>query len=320
MEMRKFIILIVLILAIASVIICAMYFNSLNPVINNNNNNLANTTNQDEEKVVNVDPYAKYKNFPWMRETSAGYTELKFEIIDSKLYIVDKKNKTLITTVKGVPKYLNGLIEGGIMAGVICITEEGTVWKSGAIDDSVTIKVEDNFTQIQISEKVIDMTMGGLGVVPYSGPYYLTEKGNLLRSDGKTYEQINGKHVYSTGTLFTPVYVNTDRTASYQRTLGVDEFILNEQGKKVIFKQIFTNTSEDYTYVVTDDNKLYTFSKDTLMVASEYSKAKGKIVSSIKMTAQDTITVEFTDRTTLDLEGIYDYYDAIISKELKFDK
>jgi hypothetical protein len=83
---------------------------------------------------------------------------------------------------------------------------------------------------------------------------------------------------------------------------------------------LFHDISHQATYIVTDDNKLYTFSKDTLMVASEYNKAEGKTVSNIKMTAQDTITVEFTDKTTLDLEGIYDYYDAITNKEVRFDK
>lgn len=328
MKERKYILIIVLIVAIVAVIVAAIYFNNRDNKVNETNNatnDVTNNTTNNPVQTTNKDPYSNYKDFTWKREISAGYTTDKIEIIDSKLYKVSNNVKTAITTVTGVPKYVNGIIRGGALENIIVITEDGTVWKNSNIDDGIDITMEDKFTKVAINAVVIDMTEGNEGVVPYSGPYYLTKEGKLLREDGKTYEQINGQHISSMGSMEAFVYINKDKTASYQRIEGVEEFVLDQTGKKVTLKQAFSEsserfsgTTEDHFYVVTEDNKLYDFSATSFMVASGYYDARDKTVESLKMVSSSKIRVNFFDGTNIDIQGVYSYFDMSTNKTISF--
>jgi len=326
MNKREYILIIFLVLAIIAIVVAAIYFNNENREITATNN-ASNTVTQTPIQTTNIDPYSKYEGFTWARETSAGYATQKFEIVDAKLYLISNNAKTLVTSVIGVPKYVNAIIRGGVLSDIIVITEDGIVWKNTDVDDGITIAIKDAFTKVPLNGTVIDMTLGNEGVVPYSGPYYLTKEGKLIREDGKTYEQINGQHINMIGTFDCFVYINKDKTASYKRTEDTEDFIIDQIGKKVTLKQTFSESSErfsgttqDHFYIVTEDNKLFDFSATSLMVANPYCDAKNRTVESLKMVSVSKIKINFTDGTNLIIAGIYSYYDMSTNKLINFEK
>ena len=166
--------------------------------------------------------------------------------------------------------------------------------------------------KVEIDEKVIDLTNGNNSVtVPYSGPYFLTEKGNLVNEKGKTYDEINRNHINGIGTLGMMVYINKDNTFEIIRNHNTYEYmeIIDDKGNKVTGKCIFYDyiSGKENFYIINENNKLLRFNGDSLMVAqSIYPYAENKI-KDIKYDGKNKVEILLENGEKHTLENISQY-------------
>jgi len=305
----------------------------------NNEENVVNTENevQENQNVQNNEAnnavakaYEKIGDEYWVsKKTSDKYNS--FTINNGSIEYSNGNVKNYkINFEYGKVKYLDKYINGGVLGALILITEENDAYKirfnggldlGGEPDQSKFV-----ITKIELGEKIIDFTItGGDAVVPYSGPYYLTESGKLLTEDGTSYEEINRNHIVRIGSLGKSVYVNKDNTLEILRVSGTNEYItiVDENGKKIRAKSVFYESSErwygttqEHFYAVDENDILLHFYEGSLMVADEYYDSEGKIkVISINYDQNASkIEISFTDGKSITIEKVYGY------KELDYKK
>lgn len=212
----------------------------------------------------------------------------------------------------GVPKYVLQSIKGGQLVGLFVLTESGEVYIINSLDDNFILDTNYDPSRFQVSkmemsEKIIDITGGKNSVtVPYSGPYFLTEKGNLINEKGKTYDEINRNHVKYMGSLGMMVYINKDNTFEIIRNHNTYEYmeIIDDKGNKVKGKFIFygSNSGKETCYIVNENDILLQFNNDSLMVAqSLYPYSENKI-KDIKYDGKSKVEIllENGEKHTLD--------------------
>lgn len=220
----------------------------------------------------------------------------------------------------GVPKSVCNFIGGGALVRLYVITESGEIYiitpDEGMSDlvildqnyDTSRLKI----AKVEIDEKVIDLTNGNNSVtVPYSGPYFLTEKGNLINEKGKTYDEINRNHVKYIGSLGMMVYINKDNTFEIIRNHNTYEYmeIIDDKGNKVKGKCIFygTNSGKETCYIVDENNILLQFNNDSLVaVRSLYPYSENKI-KSIKYDGKSKVEILLENGEKHTLDNIYQY-------------
>lgn len=171
-------------------------------------------------------------------------------------------------------------------------------------------------TKIELGEKIIDITDGNEAVVPMSGPYYLTESGKLLTKNGTSYDKINRNHISRIGALDALLFINEDNTLETLRSYNSNEYmdIIDENDKKIKIKYIFleisdrwTNSTSDHFYVVDDDDNLLDFSKQSLMVASEYYESKGKVTKLQYNSETFKMEITFNSGESIVIDDVYQY-------------
>jgi len=289
------VILIIIILGLASYIIYDKFLNNTN---NENSQNKIENVSQEQNTIntneISIDPYAKYHQFKWLRNNTCGYTE-KFEIINSKLYYINDTSKEEVTSIIGNPKYVNGIINGGILNKIFVITEQGTVWLVEVGRGDYT-ELHTNFIKLNIPGTILEMTHGIEGARGYAVgmyQYYLTSDGKLINENGKTYEEINGNHILGLGNFGDAIYIGSDETISYYTTDINYEYVKDTIGNNLKAKQVICQSSTtrndllsdgvlERFYVVTQNNQLLYFDTNTDMIAHEYTEALNKTVIKIE--------------------------------------
>lgn len=220
----------------------------------------------------------------------------------------------------GVPKYVYNFVGGGVLNRLYVITESGEVYIITRAEDMMDLVILDQnydtsrlkIAKVEIDEKVIDLTGGNNSVtVPYSGPYFLTEKGNLLNEKGKTYDEINRNHINRTGSLGMMIYINADNTFEIIRNHNTYEYmaIIDDKGNKVKGKFIFygSNSGKETCYIVDENNILLQFNNDSLMVAqSLYPYSENKI-KDIKYDGKNKVEILLENGEKHTIENISQY-------------
>ncbi len=305
--------------------------------INNEINRNEDTINVEEgkqsekESISNI--YDKYSKFEFKRTTKIEFLNDKIEIENGKLYYTTNDTKTLVTSVMGTPKYIAGFLEGGTIGYQIVITEEGTIWK--AEEKSTANNLSIDFKKVEIDGTVIEMTTGIEGVKFQSGPYFLIKEGKLLNDTGKTYEEINGDHIDSYGTVWEEIYISEDKTISKYISKTDYVKVKDEKGNLVKVKQIFgQNILEGYRFyiITTDDKFLYIDYKSLVSVnaieeyiAKEYQETLGEKVKKfdfIKIPLQsggskENLKLELQNGNVVEIMDINnEYYDMLVKKHI----
>ena len=348
---RKNILIVIFIITTVIASILAIYFaifkdssykNSESIVTEEPNNNEENTQNSQTEinednTNENVDPYANYKDFKWMTGTSVGLpTEKNFtiEIIENKLYLV-KGNEKQEFSINGTPKCIRGFIDGGILGDIYLLTNEGKAYlltfdssnvenyNSSSFSDTINI-IE--FNEVLPNEKILEIYTDKLAAPHYGihGPYFLTDSGKLINSDGMSYEKLVKNHIEYFGPLGDFVYINNDGTLSFHRaSYDCNDVLIYDYPRSIEAKEdeklkikylCYLSDRESNTtfYAVGQDNKLYSFDKDSLMVANLEYEYEDKEVSKLQIiTLNDSnkcVQVVFTDGTTFNIRN--DFYNC----------
>ena len=158
------------------------------------------------------------------------------------------------------------------------------------------------------------------------GPYFLTNSGKLINSDGMSYEKLIKNHIENFGTLKDFVYINNDGTLSFHRAnhdcndvliYDYPRSIKAKEDEKLKIKYLcYLSDKGDNTtfYAVGQDNKLYSFDRDSLMVADlEYNYEDKEVLKLQIIPLNDSdicVQVVFTDGTTFNIRN--DYYTCVL--------
>ena len=137
--------------------------------------------NGEEQKILNNDPYANYKQVKWAEITAESRTGAEITISrDKKVSVTYDGIEKQVTGISGTPAKVISTIGGGIPFFYI-LTEEGRVYNLEEWD-SEAILIAD------LSKyKVIDMTPHINGNDRYDAMCFLTEDANIIDSQGKSY-------------------------------------------------------------------------------------------------------------------------------------
>ena len=315
---------------------------------NNNEENLQNNQTEINEDNTNenVDPYANYKDFKWMTGTSVGLpTEKNFtiEIIENKLYLV-KGNEKQEFSINGTPKCIRGFINGGTLASIYILTNEGKAFTfnyefqlSSYNNENTLLEFVNaiKLTEVLPTEKILEIYIGGFAVPHYGihGPYFLTDSGKLINSDGMSYEEVAKNHILKVGTLGDRVYINSDATVSFHRAnydcndVLISEFLNSGKDQKLKIKYLchLSDSGCNTTfYAVGQDNKLYYFNTENFMVANLEYDYEDKDVSKLQIIkdsdSSKCVQVVFTDGTTFNIKNDFlncsSYYDFDKKEEI----
>lgn len=270
--------------------------------IDNSNNQVIKQPNENKVEDNNVkDIYASYKNFKWSRDTKINFGEnFKYEIINSKLNLTRNGKTSVITSIVGTPKYITKTINGGMLASIIVITEEGDVWNILNGDELLNSNANgDSFSKLSLSVKIKDMTTGMQNYSSYNDMFYLTEDGRLINEKGIEWKTIHVDHIDQFGSLELMINLSPDNSLSYydrleEKTTPIK--IKDINGNLVKAKQLFIQSSailsnlidetggQERMFVVTNDNKLLYFDGPTTnMVAKEYRDSMNITVASYEV-------------------------------------
>ena len=350
---RKNILIVIFIITTVIASILAIYFaifkdssykNNESIVTEEPNNNEENTQNSQTEinednTNENVDPYANYKDFEWMTGNSVDFPIIEgpdLKIIENKLYIVKGDQKEEIP-INGTVKCIKGFISGGTLGPVYILTNEGKAYTFnynyyiGHYNNEHTLLEFVNaikLTEILPNEKILEIYAGG-----FDWPYFLTSNGNLINSDGMSYEEVVKNHILKVGTLGDRVYINSDATVSFHRAnydcndVLISEFLNSGKDQKLKIKYLcyLSDSGSNTTfYAVGQDNKLYSFDKDSFMVANIEYDYEDKDVSKLQIIkdsdSSKCVQVVFTDGTTFNIRNDFlncgSYYDFDKKEEI----
>ena len=343
---RKNILIVIFIITTVIASILAIYFaifkdssykNNESIVTEEPNNNEENTQNSQTEinkdnTNENVDPYANYKDFEWMTGDSVDFPIIEgpdLKIIENKLYIVKGDQKEEIP-INGTVKCIKGFISGGTLGPVYILTNEGKAYTFnynyyiGHYNNEHTLLEFVNaikLTEILPNEKILEIYAGG-----FDWPYFLTSNGNLINSDGMSYEEVVKNHILKVGTLGDRVYINSDATVSFHRAnydcndVLISEFLNSGKDQKLKIKYLcyLSDSGSNTTfYAVGQDNKLYYFNTENFMVANIEYDYEDKEVSKLQIIkdsdSSKCVQVVFTDGTTFNIKNDFlncsSYYD-----------
>ena len=350
---RKNILIVIFIITTVIASILAIYFaifkdssykNNESIVTEEPNNNEENT--QDNQTEINedntnenVDPYANYKDFEWMTGNSVDFplvdgTGLK--IVENKLYVV-KGNQKEEVPINGTVKCIKGFINGGTLGSIYILTNEGKAFtfnyefQLSSYNNENTLSEFVNaikLTEILPNEKILEIYAGG-----FEWPYFLTSNGNLINSDGMSYEEVVKNHILKVGTLGDRVYVNSDATVSFHRAnydcndVLISEFLNSGKDQKLKIKylcHLSDRESNTTFYAVGQDNKLYYFNTENFMVANlEYDYEDKEVLKLQIITLNNSnrcVQVVFTDGTTFNIRNDFlncgSYYDFDKNEEI----
>lgn len=303
--------------------------NQNNNQSNNLDNNQSNNQNNVPENVTSknifdnlsqdvISVYNSLEGADWMSKVAGKFP--LFNIKDNKVFYKNDTTNLDINFNLGNPKYIYTSVRGGAFLYVYVITDEGTLYKSNYLNEFMTNNYDISkitFSKIDLNEKVIDITEGGNGVKPFSGPYFLTVSGKLLTEKGITYKEINREHIRYIEAAEGLVYLNKDKTIEIPRSLKSNEYLtVNYENSKVVkSKYVFMEMSERWTgtntthfYIIDENNKLLDCSDSSIYIASEYLEASGKTVSNVIFTkSENKINIVFTDGSTLQINKVYQY-------------
>ena len=343
---RKNILIVIFIITTVIASILAIYFaifkdssykNNESIVTEEPNNNEENTQNSQTEinednTNENVDPYANYKDFEWMTGNSVDFPIIDgpdLKIIENKLYIVKGDQKEEVP-INGTVKCIKGFLSGGTLGPVYILTNEGKAYTFnynyyiGHYNNEHTLLEFVNaikLTEILPNEKILEIYAGG-----FDWPYFLTSNGNLINSDGMSYEEVTKNHILKVGTLGDRVYVNSDATVSFHRAnydcndVLISEFLNSGKDQKLKIKYLchLSDSGSNTTfYAVGQDNKLYYFNTENFMVANLEYDYEDKEVSKLQIIkdsdSSKCVQVVFTDGTTFNIKNDFlncsSYYD-----------
>ena len=257
---RKNILIVIFIITTVIASILAIYFaifkdssykNNESIVTEEPNNNEENT--QDSQTEINkdntnenVDPYANYKDFEWMTGNSVDFPIIDgpdLKIIENKLYIVKGDQKEEVS-INGTVKCIKGFINGGTLGSIYILTNEGKAFTfnyefqlSSYNNENTLLEFVNaiKLTEVLPTEKILEIYIGGFAVPHYGihGPYFLTDSGKLINSDGMSYEEVAKNHILKVGTLGDRVYINSDATVSFHRAnYDCNDVLTSEQRKR----------------------------------------------------------------------------------------
>lgn len=343
---RKNILIVIFIITTVIASILAIYFaifkdssykNNESIVTEEPNNNEENTQNSQTEinednTNENVDPYANYKDFEWMTGNSVDFPIIDgpdLKIIENKLYIVKGDQKEEVP-INGTVKCIKGFLSGGTLGPVYILTNEGKAYTFnynyyiGHYNNEHTLLEFVNaikLTEILPNEKILEIYAGG-----FDWPYFLTSNGNLINSDGMSYEEVTKNHILKVGTLGDRVYINSDATVSFHRAnydcndVLISEFLNSGKDQKLKIKYLCHLSNRDTNttfYAVGQDNKLYYFNTENFMVANLEYDYEDKEVSKLQIIkdsdSSKCVQVVFTDGTTFNIKNDFlncsSYYD-----------
>ena len=344
---RKNILIVIFIITTVIASILAIYFavfkdssykNNESIVTEEPNNNEENTQNSQTEinednTNENVDPYANYKDFKWMTGNSVGLLtklptgeDFTIEIIENKLYLV-KGNEKQEFSINGTPKCIKGFNNGGGGLGdIYLLTNEGKAYllnfDFSNVENYKTFSFSDimntiKFNEILPNEKILEIYTDKLALPHYGihGPYFLTDSGKLINSNGMSYEELVKNHIERFGNLGDFIYINNDGTLSFHRAnydcndVLISEFLNSGKDQKLKIKYLSYHLDKygnTIFYAVGQDNKLYNFDRNSLMVASKEYEYRDKDVSKLQIiTLNDSVKcaqVVFTDGTTFNIQ------------------
>ena len=276
---------------------------------------------REEEKKAKLDAvYEKFKDASWASKTDNEKVKL-FVIKDKKIFYENGSISEEIPFDKGTPKYIRTIIYGGAMSYFTFVTEEGEafivnvdsslnkeVWLSDGTIDSSKLK----FEKLNIKTKVIDIALN----MPYytvknTYPYYLTEDATVVNRDLKTFEEINRKHIISVSDIVNDVFVNSDTSIEVLRNYESLDYIdvKNTKGEIIKAKYVFKSNNDFTTfYVIDETQKFYTFSSNSVFVASIYPKFNAKTINSVVYDkGEKTVTVKSEDGGVEVFENINQY-------------
>ena len=350
---RKNILIVIFIITTVIASILAIYFaifkdssykNNESIVTEEPNNNEENTQNSQTEinednTNENVDPYANYKDFEWMTGNSVDFPIIDgpdLKIIENKLYIVKGDQKEEVP-INGTVKCIKGFINGGTLASIYILTNEGKAFTfnyefqlSSYNNENTLLEFVNaiKLTEVLPTEKILEIYIGGFAVPHYGihGPYFLTDSGKLINSDGMSYEEVAKNHILKVGTLGDRVYINSDATVSFHRAnydcndVLISEFLNSGKDQKLKIKYLCHLSNRDTNttfYAIGQDNKLYSFDKDSFMVANIEYDYEDKDVSKLQIIkdsdSSKCVQVVFTDGTTFNIKNDFlncdSYYD-----------
>ena len=343
---RKNILIVIFIITTVIASILAIYFaifkdssykNNESIVTEEPNNNEENTQNSQTEinednTNENVDPYANYKDFEWMTGNSVDFPIIDgpdLKIIENKLYIVKGDQKEEVP-INGTVKCIKGFLSGGTLGLVYILTNEGKAYTFnynyyiGHYNNEHTLLEFVNaikLTEILPNEKILEIYAGG-----FDWPYFLTSNGNLINSDGMSYEEVTKNHILKVGTLGDRVYVNSDATVSFHRAnydcndVLISEFLNSGKDQKLKIKYLchLSDSGSNTTfYAVGQVNKLYYFNTENFMVANLEYDYEDKEVSKLQIIKDSDssrcVQVVFTAGTTFNIKNDFlncsSYYD-----------
>lgn len=296
---------------------------------NNNEENIQNNQTEINEDNTNenVDPYANYKDFKWMTGNSVDFPIIDgpdLKIIENKLYIVKGDQKEEVP-INGTVKCIKGFINGGTLGSIYILTNEGKAFTFNYEFQLSSYKNENTLlefvnaiklTEVLPTEKILEIYIGGFAVPHYGihGPYFLTDSGKLINSNGMSYEELVKNHIERFGNLDDFIYINNDATLSFHRAnydcndVLISE-TLNKKDQKLKIKYLSYHLDKygnTIFYAVGQDNKLYSFDRDSLMIASKEYEYRDKDVSKLQIIILDDSVrcaqVVFTDGTTFNIQ------------------
>lgn len=205
-------------------------------------------------------------------------------------------------------------LPGQDFMGITVVTKDGKAY-IGYFENGDFSKV--TFTKVNISEKIIDVSMLGSDS-SVAGPYYMSETGKVYDRDGNEYEEVNRNHIDSIGTAINIVYICEDNTIDIPASNGnVTEYVkvIDSNKKYVKAKQIFMDSLNDVFYIVTENNELVKINDmETGLVANVNSKTVSKVSYTEK---NKHMVVNFTDGTKTIYDEIYVAYDLENSRHMQ---
>lgn len=274
--------------------------------------NVSQVENNKEEQKVNLDDVYKKYDFDWASKKKDTFTYVK----DGKITI-ELADKTYEVNFNYGTPVLVCDIPAQAFSGIVVLNDKGEVYKSSEAEYDVNDNLQSSkftFTKVNLDDEIIDMSRsGGDGVVPYSGPYYMTKSGKVINGENKTYEEVNKDHINLFGGLDYLIFVCEDKTVDVGRMAGDYVKVVDENGKNIKIKYIFDpNTSNEYK-IIDENNKYYTLLFNSNGVAYYEEKTVREFsYDNTKYVAK----VIFTDGEVETYEYVYSSYDAVNNKDM----
>lgn len=303
---------------------------------NNIEQNVTNSNNENKEEEEKSDGQNNKKDNATL--VAEAYKKYNLDWANKKyyetLYIKDGKIKVKLDSIEQEIKFHYGkpvVVESSTymdMTGIIVINDNNEAYISNELvyineNGPMSLDVSKiSFTKMNFKEKIVDVSlMVGDAGLPYSGPYFMTETGNVVNKEGKTYEEINKDHIYAIHFVDSPlhVYMCEDSTLDVHKINNEFIKVVNLDNEIIKAKKIFLSSADDkyIFYIIDETESFYMLREGSVGVAVDFDDAYGKVKNIDLDKNKAKVKITFTSGETREFLDLEDGFDLELKQEIK---